>query len=143
MRELRREKEQIEGEVVELREQMKTADIERKSLRDEIEESRKTIQQLTQQLEETPVSETPMSKTPMSETPMSETPVSETPVSETPIEETPVEQSLDESNRPTEEATESTPLEAPETGIPEDRVDSQIGNNVLLNVLRDTSEESL
>lgn len=131
MRELRREKEQIEGEVVELREQMKTADIERKSLRDEIEESRKTIQQLTQQLEETPVSETPMS--------------------ETPIEETPVEQSLDESNRPTEEATESTPLEAPETtpleapetGIPEDRVDSQIGNNVLLNVLRDTSEESL
>lgn len=138
MRELRREKEQIEGEVVELREQMKTADIERKSLRDEIEESRKTIQQLTQQLEETPVSETPMSKTPMSETP-----VSETPASETPIEETPVEQSLDESNRPTEEATESTPLEAPETGIPEDRVDSQIGNNVLLNVLRDTSEESL
>ena len=136
MRELRREKEQIEGEVVELREQMKTADIERKSLRDEIEESRKTIQQLTQQLEETPVSETPMSETPMSETP---------------IEETPVEQSLDESNRPTEEATESTPLEAPETtpleapetGIPEDRVDSQIGNNVLLNVLRDTSEESL
>ena len=133
MRELRREKEQIEGEVVELREQMKTADIERKSLRDEIEESRKTIQQLTQQLEETPVSETPMS----------ETPVSETLASETPIEETPVEQSLDESNRPTEEATESTPLEAPETGIPEDRVDSQIGNNVLLNVLRDTSEESL
>ena len=141
MRELRREKEQIEGEVVELREQMKTADIERKSLRDEIEESRKTIQQLTQQLEETPVSETPMSETPMSETPMSETP----------IEETPVEQSLDESNRPTEEATastpleapETTPLEAPETGIPEDRVDSQIGNNVLLNVLRDTSEESL
>ena len=123
---------------MELREQMKTADIERKSLRDEIEESRKTIQQLTQQLEETPVSETPMSKTPMSETP-----VSETPASETPIEETPVEQSLDESNRPTEEATESTPLEAPETGIPEDRVDSQIGNNVLLNVLRDTSEESL
>lgn len=121
---------------MELREQMKTADIERKSLRDEIEESRKTIQQLTQQLEETPVSETPMS---------------ETPASETPIEETPVEQSLDESNRPTEEATESTPLEAPETtpleapetGIPEDRVDSQIGNNVLLNVLRDTSEESL
>ena len=138
MRELRREKEQIEGEVVELREQMKTADIERKSLRDEIEESRKTIQQLTQQLKETPVSETPMSKTPMSETP-----VSETPMSETPIEETPVEQSLDESNRPTDEATESTPLEAPETGIPEDRVDSQIGNNVLLNVLRDTSEESL
>ena len=136
---------------MELREQMKTADIERKSLRDEIEESRKTIQQLTQQLEETPVSETPMSKTPMSETPMSETPVSETLASETPIEETPVEQSLDESNRPTEEATESTPLEAPETtpleapetGIPEDRVDSQIGNNVLLNVLRDTSEESL
>ena len=126
---------------MELREQMKTADIERKSLRDEIEESRKTIQQLTQQLKETPVSETPMSKTPMSETP-----VSETPMSETPIEETPVEQSLDESNRPTEEATESTestPLEAPETGIPEDRVDSQIGNNVLLNVLRDTSEESL
>lgn len=126
---------------MELREQMKTADIERKSLRDEIEESRKTIQQLTQQLEETPVSETPMSKTPMSETP-----VSETPASETPIEETPVEQSLDESNRPTEEATEApetTPLEAPETGIPEDRVDSQIGNNVLLNVLRDTSEESL
>lgn len=118
---------------MELREQMKTADIERKSLRDEIEESRKTIQQLTQQLEETPVSETPMS----------ETPVSETLASETPIEETPVEQSLDESNRPTEEATESTPLEAPETGIPEDRVDSQIGNNVLLNVLRDTSEESL
>lgn len=120
---------------------MKTADIERKSLRDEIEESRKTIQQLTQQLEETPVSETPMSETPMSETP----------ASETPIEETPVEQSLDESNRPTEEATESTPLEAPETtpleapetGIPEDRVDSQIGNNVLLNILRDTSEESL
>lgn len=72
-------------------------------------------------------------------------------MSETPIEETPVEQSLDESNRPTEEATastpleapETTPLEAPETGIPEDRVDSQIGNNVLLNVLRDTSEESL
>ena len=123
---------------MELREQMKTADIERKSLRDEIEESRKTIQQLTQQLEETPVSETPMSKTPMSETP-----VSETPASETPIEETPVEQSLDESNRPTEEATGSTPLEAPETGIPEDRVDSEIGNNVLLNVLRDTSEESL
>lgn len=125
---------------------MKTADIERKSLRDEIEESRKTIQQLTQQLQETPVSETPKTETPMSETPMSETPIEETPV-----EETPVEQSLDESNRPTEEATESTPLEAPETtpleapetGIPEDRVDSQIGNNVLLNVLRDTSEESL
>ena len=119
---------------------MKTADIDRKSLRDEIEESRKTIQQLTQQLKETPKNETPKN---------------ETPVSETPVEETPVEQSLDESNRPKEEtteatetteaaeATESTPLEAPETGIPEDRVDSQIGNNVLLNVLRDTSEESL
>lgn len=150
----------MEGEIVELKGQVQAAENDRQALRDEVEEFRNTVQQLTQQLaeaktRETAAAETPRDETPRDETPRDETPHNETPHDDdTPHDETPKPTSLanetpiDESEaaaKPSEDAETgaSTVDESADPGIPENRVDSQIGNNVLLSVLRDTSEESL
>lgn len=140
----------MEGEIVELKGQVQAAENDRQALRDEVEEFRNTVQQLTQQLaeaktRETAATETPRDETPHDETPHNdETPHDETPKPTSPANETPVDES-EATAKPSEDAETgaSTVDESAEPGIPENRVDSQIGNNVLLSVLRDTSEESL
>lgn len=150
----------MEGEIVELKGQVQAAENDRQALRDEVEEFRNTVQQLTQQLAEAKTRETAATETPRDETPHDETPHNdetphdetsrdETPHNETskptsPANETPVDES-EVAAKPSEDAETgaSTVDKSADPGIPENRVDSQIGNNVLLSVLRDTSEESL
>ena len=147
--ELRRSNKEMEEMIVDLKERIQTVESERNSLMDEVEEDKKTICQLTQRTEETPKEETPKEEMPKVETPKEEAseptnPVTETPKSETPIAETPTEEPVSAAAPSADSEAAAVPTqEGSETEIPENRVDSQIGNNVLLNVLRDTSEESL
>lgn len=130
--------------IVDLKERIQTVENERKSLMNEVEEDKKTICQLTQRTDETPKEETPKVETSKEEASEPTNPVTETPMSETPIAETPTEEPVSAAAPSADsEAAAVTTQEGSETEIPENRVDSQIGNNVLLNVLRDTSEESL